>query len=327
MDSFRALLAEKSDSGYSVAFKELTNDDLPKDGEVLLDVSHSSVNYKDGLAVTGKGKIVRRFPMVLGIDLAGTVIESTSTAFVPGDRVVGTGQGLGESDWGGYTQRQRVKADAIAPLPRDLSVEEAMRIGTAGLTAMLCVMALDHHGIDQSREVVVTGAAGGVGSIAVMLLAKNGYRVAASTGRPELADYLKSLGAETIVAREELSAKGGPLQTERWAGAVDTVGGETLANLLAQTRYEGAIAACGMAGGGELTTTVWPLILRNVALLGVSSLRTSKHKRILAWARLAKELDRDLLASISRTEPLSKIFELSEEILAGKVKGRVVVST
>ena len=327
MERFRALLAEKSERGYSVGLKELTNEDLPRDGEVLVDVAFSSLNYKDGLAVTAKGKIIRRFPMVLGIDLAGTVIESTSPDFKPGDRVAGTGQGLGELDWGGYTQRQRVKADAIVPLPANLSLEEAMRIGTAGVTAMLCVMALDAYGISRDGEVVVTGAAGGVGSIAVMLLARNGYRVAASTGRPELASYLHDLGATTIVPREELSTKGAPLQTERWAGAVDTVGGETLATLLAQTVYEGAIAACGMAGGGELTTTVWPLILRNVALLGVSSLKTSKPKRLEAWTRLARELDREKLASLSRTEPLTKIAELSEEILAGRTRGRVVIDT
>lgn len=325
MERFRALLAEKTDSGYSVAFRELTNADLPAEGEVLLDVSHSSLNYKDGLAVTAKGKIIRRFPLVLGIDIAGTVIESSSPDFKPGDRVAGTGQGLGEQDGGGYTQRQRVRADAIVPLPDELTLEESMRIGTAGVTAMLCVMALDHHGIDRSGEVAVTGAAGGVGSIAVMLLARNGYRVVASTGRPELEEYLRGLGASAIVPREELSKKGGPLQSERWSGAVDTVGGETLPNLLAQTRYEGAVAACGMAGGGELHTTVWPQILRNVALLGVSSLRTSKPKRMEAWSRLARELDREKLAELSRTEPLSRITELADEILAGNVRGRVVL--
>lgn len=325
MERFRALLAEKSDGGYSVALNDLSIDDLPRDGEVLVDVAYSSLNYKDGLAVTAKGKIIRRFPMVLGIDLAGTVIESSSPDFRRGDRVAGTGQGLGEMDWGGYAQRARVKADAIVPLPETLSLEEAMRIGTAGVTAMLCVMALDDYGIARDGEVAVSGAGGGVGSLAVMLLARGGYRVAASTGRPELAAYLQDLGAATIVPRDELTKKGGPLQSERWAGAVDTVGGETLANLLAQTVYEGAVAACGMAGGGELHTTVWPLILRNVALLGVSSLRTSKAKRITAWNRLAAELDREKLASLSRTEPLSRIHELSEEILAGRVRGRVVI--
>ena len=325
MQRFRALLAEKSASGYSVGLQELTDEDLPKDGEVLVDVAYSSLNYKDGLAVTARGKIIRRFPMVLGIDLAGTVVESSSPEFRPGDRVLGTGQNLGEMDWGGYTQRERVRANSIVHVPEGLSLEDSMRIGTAGITAMLCVMALEQWGIARDGEVVVTGAAGGVGSLAVMLLAKAGYRVVASTGRPELEPWLRELGASSIVAREELSKKGGPLQTERWAGAIDTVGGETLANLLAQTAYEGAIAACGMAGGGELSTTVWPLILRNVGLLGVSSIRTSKEKRNEGWARLARDLDRDRLASISRTEPLSKIVELAEEILAGQVRGRVVI--
>ncbi len=319
--AFKALLAREN----GVAFEELTDDDLPQGG-VTVDVAYSSLNYKDGLAVTGRGKIVRRFPMVLGIDLAGTVVESSSPEFKAGDRIVGTGQGFGETDFGGYAQRQRVRPDAILPLPDALSFEQAMQIGTAGFTAMLCVMALEQAGVTPGeRELIVTGAAGGVGSIAVMLLAGRGYRVAASTGRPELEDYLRSLGATSIVSREELEKKGGPLQSERWAGGVDTVGGATLANIYAQTAYEGAIACCGMAGGHELSTTVWPMILRNVSLLGVSSLRTSKPKRIEGWARLARDADMAKLASLSRTEPLSRIFELSEEVLAGRIRGRVVI--
>ena len=264
--------------------------------------------------------------MVLGIDLAGTVVSSSSPEFSPGDRVVGIAQGLGELDWGGYAEQQRVKADAIVPLPDGLDVEQAMAIGTAGFTAMLCVLALEQGGVMPSdREVVVTGAAGGVGSLAVMLLARRGYRVAASTGRPELEPYLRNLGATSIVPREELAKKGPPMQSERWAGAVDTVGGDTLANLIAQTVYEGAVAACGMAGGAELQTAVWPFILRNVALLGVSSLRTSKPKRIAAWSRLAADVDPDKLRDLRRIEPLSKIRELSEEVLAGQTRGRVVV--
>jgi acrylyl-CoA reductase (NADPH) len=325
MKRFTALLAEKTGSGYSVALKELSDQDLPAEGEVLVDVAYSSLNYKDGLAVSARGRIVRRFPMVLGIDLAGTVVESSSPEFQPGDRILGTGQNLGEMDWGGYTQRERVRANAIVKVPDSLSLEESMRIGTAGFTAMLCVMALEHNGLAADAEVIVTGAAGGVGSIAVLLLAKAGHRVAASTGRPELEPYLRGLGATTIIARDELATKGGPLQNERWGGAIDTVGGDTLANLLAQTAYEGAVASCGMAGGHELNTTVWPLILRNVALLGVSSIRTSKEKRIEGWNRLARDLDREKLASISRTEPLAKIKELAEEIVEGRVRGRVVV--
>ena len=323
--TFHALIARDT-GGYKAAIEQLTDDDLPRDGEVLVDVAYSSLHYKDGLAVTGKGRIVRRFPMVLGIDLAGTVVESATDEFKPGDRVVGHGQGLGESDWGGYSQRQRVHANAIVPLTEALSFEEAMQIGTAGFTAMLCVLALEQAGVvPDEREIVVTGAAGGVGSLAVMLLARHGYRVAASTGRMDLESYLRDLGATSIVPREELEKKGGPLQTERWAGGVDTVGGAILTNLFAQTAYEGAIACCGMASSHELSTTVWPLILRTGSLLGVSSLRTPQPKRREAWARLAADVDRPKLASLSRVEPLSRIFELSEEILAGGVRGRVVI--
>lgn len=325
IETFPALVARQQNGGYSVNLETLRADDLPP-AEVLVDVAASSLNYKDALAVTARGRIIRKFPMVLGIDLAGTVLESSTGEFKPGDRVVGVGQSLGESDWGGYSGLQRVRASTIVPLPSTLSFEESMQIGTAGLTAMLCLMALEHAGVKPGEgEVVVTGAAGGVGSIAVMLLAGRGYKVAASTGRPELEESLRRLGAASIINREELSRAGGPLQSERWSGAVDTVGGPTLATLLAQTVYEGAIAACGMAGGSELNATVFPLILRNVALLGVSSVRTSKSKRVEAWSRLAGEIDRERLRSISRTEPLSRIAALSEEILAGRTHGRVVI--
>ncbi|HET7434306.1 MAG TPA: MDR family oxidoreductase [Thermoanaerobaculia bacterium] len=323
MNAFRALVARAADA---VGFEQLHESDLPQ-REVLVDVSYSSLNYKDALAITGRGKIVRKFPTVLGIDLAGTVVESSSADFKPGDRVVATGQGLGELDWGGYTTRERTTADALVPLPDGLTFEQAMQIGTAGFTAMLCVMELEHHGIDKSREVIVTGAAGGVGSLAVMLLAARGYTVVASTGRPEQEPYLRSLGASSIIAREELTKPGAPMQSERWAGGVDTVGGQTLATLYAQTAYEGAIAACGMAGGHELNVTVWPMILRNVALLGVSSIRTSKAKRIAGWTELARTLDPTKLAALSRTEPLTNIRALSEEILDNKVRGRIVIDT
>lgn len=323
MRAMKALIAREN----GVAFEEITNDDLPKGG-VTVDVAYSSLNYKDGLAVTGRGKIVRKFPMVLGIDLAGTVADSDTAEFKPGDRVLGTGQGLGELIWGGFAQRARVPADALVHVPAGLSLEQAMHCGTAGLTAMLCVLALEQNDVvPDEREVLVTGAAGGVGSLAVLLLAKRGYRVAASTGRPELGDYLRGLGATTIVPRDELSsAAGAPMQKERWAGAVDTVGGTTLANVYAQVAYGGAVACCGMAGGHELHTTVWPLILRNVSLLGVSSLRTPKAKRNEAWSGLAGELDAAKLAEMSRTEPLSKIFTLAEEILAGRIRGRVAIA-
>jgi acrylyl-CoA reductase (NADPH) len=321
MPLMKALMAREN----GVAFEELTDDDLPKGG-VTVDVAYSSLNYKDGLAVTGRGRIVRKIPMVLGIDLAGTDVDSDTDEFKPGDRILGTGQGLGESIWGGYTQRMRVPADAIVHVPEGLSLEQAMQAGTAGITAMLCVLALEQNDVlPDDREVLVTGAGGGVGSLAVLLLAKRGYRVAASTGRPELADYLRGLGATTIVSRDELSSPGVPMQKERWAGAVDTVGGVTLANVFAQTAYGGAVACCGMAGGHELHVTVWPLILRNVSLLGVSSLRTPKQKRIEGWSRLASDLDPAKLAELSRTEPLSRIFELAEEIHAGRVRGRVAI--
>ncbi|HYO76895.1 MAG TPA: MDR family oxidoreductase [Thermoanaerobaculia bacterium] len=309
--TFNALVARENE----VAFEQL--DDLPGDG-VTLDVAYSSLNYKDALAVTRRGKIVRKFPMVLGIDVAGTT-ES-------GQQVLAVGQGLGETEWGGYAQRARIREDALVPLPEGMSLEQSMQIGTAGFTAMLCVLALERNGVvPNDREVVVTGAAGGVGSIAVLLLAKLGYRVAASTGRPELADYLRGLGATSIVSREELAAAGAPMQKERWAGGIDTVGGTTLANVFAQTAYGGAIACCGMAGGLELATAVWPLILRNVSLLGVSSIHTPRAQRLEAWTRLARDIDFARLAELSRTEPLTKIFELSEEILAGKVRGRIVI--
>lgn len=319
----KALLATNTD-GYRVALTEIPDSDLK--GEVLVDVAYSSLNYKDALAVTGRGKIVRRFPMVLGIDLAGTVVESSSADYKPGDRVLAVGQGLGESEWGGFAQRQRVRADALVPLPDGMSLEQSMQIGTAGFTAMLCVMALARNHVQPSeREVLVTGAAGGVGSVAVMLLAGRGYRVAALTGRPQLEPYLRDLGATSIVPRAELADAGAPMQSERWAGAVDTVGGVTLVNVFAQTAYGGAVACCGMAGGHELPTTVWPLILRNVSLLGISSIRTPKAERVEAWGLLARELDARKLGELARTEPLSRINELAEEILGGGVRGRVVI--
>lgn len=319
--TFQALVAREA----GVSFEELADGDLPPSG-VLVDVAYSSLNYKDGLAVTGRGRIVRKFPMVTGIDLAGTVVASDVPEFRPGDRVLGTGQGLGELHWGGYSPRQRVPAHSIIPVPDGMSFETAMHLGTAGITAMLCVMALEQNGVvPGEREVVVTGAAGGVGSIAVMLLARRGYRVAAATGRPELEPYFRGLGATSIVSREELQKKGGPMQSERWAGGVDTVGGDILANVYAQTAYGGAVACCGMAGSHELHIAVWPLILRNVSLLGVSSLHPSKEKRVAAWSRLAQDVDPAKLAAMSRTESLSRIFELAEEIMAGQVRGRVAI--
>jgi putative YhdH/YhfP family quinone oxidoreductase len=320
-DTFRALVARAQND---VAFETKSPADLS--GEVLVDVAYSSLNFKDGLAVTGKGRIVRRFPMIVGIDLAGTVIESSIAEFQPGDRVLGTGQGLGESEGGGYTTRQRVRADAIVKVPDALSLDDAMRLGTAGLTAMLCVISLEKNDVVPGpREVVVTGASGGVGSLAVHLLAQRGFKVAALTGRPELEPYLRDLGATSIVPRDEIQNAKGPLQSERWAAGIDTVGGNILANVYAQTAYGGAVACCGMAASHELNTTVWPMILRNVSLLGVSSLKPSKAQREEAWQRLADDVDRSVLAKLSRTEPLSNIFALADEITEGRVRGRVVI--
>jgi acrylyl-CoA reductase (NADPH) len=321
-DAVRALVAR---SQKDVGFEQVNVSEM-RDGDVLVAVEFSSLNYKDGLAVTGTGRIVRQFPTIVGIDLAGTVIESATSEFTPGDRVLGTGQELGERYGGGYTVVQRVHAEALVPIPEHLSTEQSMTLGTAGLTAMLCVMALEQNDVKPNeREVVVTGAAGGVGSIAVHLLAQGGYKVAASTGRSELEPYLRELGATSVVSREEVASGSGPLQKERWAGGIDTVGGTILANVFAQTAYEGAVACCGMAGGHELSTTVWPLILRNVSLLGISSIKTSKAKRKVAWQRLAEECRPEALVRMSRTKPLSDIKSLAVEILAGRVPGRIVI--
>ncbi len=323
--SFRALLSEGVRKDYRTDFKQMTDDALPP-GEVLIDVVYSSLNFKDGLAVTGRGDIIKRFPMVCGIDLAGRVVESTSPEFRAGDEVLGVGQGLGESVWGGYSQRARVPASAILRLPAGLDLKRAMAIGTAGFTAMLCLMALEHQGLQPGeREVLVTGSGGGVGSVGVALLAARGYKVAASTGRTELHDYLRNLGAGTIVDRTTLTGKTPLLLSERWAGAIDTVGGQTLATVLAATSANGAVAACGLVGGVELPTSVIPFILRNVALLGINSVQAPKPTRIRAWDRISKELPLDKLDLMTTVEPLSSIQDLCERILAGRIRGRVVI--
>ena len=307
--------------------QQLTDADLPE-GEVTVAVSHSSLNYKDGLAVTGKGKIMRSHPMVAGIDLAGVVEASDSPDWKPGDEVLATGWGLSESRSGGFTQRQRVPASFLTAKPDGLTLQQTMAVGTAGLTAMLCVLALEGAGVAPGDgEVVVTGAGGGVGSVAVAVLAKLGFQVAASTGRTETHDYLRSLGATTIVDRAELATAGRPLDKERWLGGVDTVGSQTLATVLAQTRYRGAVAACGLAGGNDLPTTVLPFILRNVALLGVDSVQCPGPVRAEAWRRLGIDLPTDLLDAMTTVEPMSKVPELAEQILAGQTKGRVVIDT
>jgi putative YhdH/YhfP family quinone oxidoreductase len=296
---------------------------------VLVEVAYSTLNYKDGLAVAGnRNKVARKLPMVPGIDLAGTVVESRSPAWKPGDAVVVNGFGLSETQWGGYTRYQRVKAEWLLRLPDAFTLEQAMAIGTAGYTAALCVEALERWGRIRKGEgeVLVTGAAGGVGSVAVALLAKAGYAVTAATGRPETHDYLRGLGATDFVDRSSLQdAKGAPLQKERWSGAVDSVGSTTLVNVLAQTVYGGAVAACGLAGGMDLNGTVLPHILRGVALLGVESSLAPMPLREATWQRLARDLDRDKLAAMTVVEPMSRLPDLAQEILAGRTRGRVVI--
>lgn len=325
-DTFKALVLEEVEGKSRASFKELTSTDLPQ-GDVTVRVAYSTLNYKDGLAVTGKAKIARRLPMVCGIDLAGTVEESSSSAYKPGDAVVITGWGLSESYWGGYAQKQRVKSEWLVPVPQEFTLKQAMAIGTAGFTSILCVMGLEHMGVKPGEhEVVVTGAGGGVGSVAVAILAKLGYKVAASTGRPELRDYLLSLGATSIVERSALAQPSGrPFDAERWVGGVDTVGGEVLASVLRGIRYGGAVAACGLAGGANLPTSVYPFILRGVSLLGIDSVMCPKPRRLEAWRRLAHDLPIDKLNAMTVVEPLSKVPQLAEEILKGQVRGRVVI--
>ncbi len=324
-ETFTALVAEKTDGKPSVGFRQLSVADLP-DYEVLVDVAYSTLNFKDGLALTGKSPIARKFPMVCGIDLAGTVAESRSPYWKPGDKVVVNGWGMSETQWGGYSQKQRVKPEWLVRLPPAFSLEQAMAIGTAGYTAMLCVLALENYGLKPSeREILVTGAAGGVGSVAVALLAKLGYPVVAATGRPETHAYLTDLGAEGFIDRAELAQKGGALQKERWGGAVDCVGGQILTNVLAQVVYGGAVAACGLTGGTDLPATIFPFILRGVALLGVDSVMAPKPKRETAWARLARDLPIAKLNAMTEVQPMSKVMELAPKILAGQIRGRVVI--
>tara|TARA_B100001013_G_scaffold78334_1_gene42073 strand:- start:464 stop:1450 length:987 start_codon:yes stop_codon:yes gene_type:complete len=323
---FRALRVDRTEDGFQRAVVDLTDDDLPE-GDVLVDVEYSTVNYKDGLAVTDTAPVLRNFPMVPGIDLAGTVSASDDPEVSVGQRVVVNGWGIGEETWGGFAQRARVRGEWTVLLPDGIGSAEAMAIGTAGYTAMLCILALEDHDVTpEAGPVLVTGAAGGVGSVAVAVLAARGYEVHASTGRPEEADYLVGLGASEIVDRTELSETGGrPLARARWAGAVDAVGSHTLANVLSQIRPEGCVAACGNAQGTDLTTTVFPFILRGVTLRGVHSVHVPRPRRLEAWRRLDQDLDRDLLASMTRTVGLDDVPAVAAEILAGRVRGRVVV--
>jgi acrylyl-CoA reductase (NADPH) len=324
-DTFNALIAEGSRDRYTVSMKKLTLDSLP-DGQVVIETLYSSLNYKDGLALTGRGKVIRKFPMVCGVDLAGQVMESSSPEFRVGDKVLAVGQGLGETHWGGFSQCARLPADTLLHVPAELTLRQSMIIGTAGFTAMLSLMALEHNGLKpDARDVLVTGAGGGVGSLAVALLSNRGYKVVASTGRPELRPYLLDLGASAIVDRAELQQKTPPLASERWAGAIDTVGGQILASVIASTAGYGAVAACGLVGGADVVTTVFPFILRNVSLLGINSTTTSRSIRVQAWDRLAHELPPHKLEMIASVAPLSKIMQLSEQLLAGGTRGRVVV--
>ncbi|MBB4065937.1 acrylyl-CoA reductase (NADPH) [Gellertiella hungarica] len=326
MDTFRAMVIDQVDGKPKAGFRNLTMAELP-DNDVLVKVEYSTLNYKDGLAISGRGRIARRFPMVAGADLAGTVVESRAPEWKAGDKVVVNGWGMSETEWGGYSGYQRVKAGWLTRLPDAFTLEQAMAIGTAGYTAALCVLALEDWGTIRKGEgeVLVTGAAGGVGSVAVALLASRGYPVTASTGRPDTHDYLKGLGATQFVDRATLAEKGGPLQKERWTGAVDSVGSTTLANVLAQTVYGGAVAACGLAGGFDLPGTVMPHILRGVTLIGVDSVMAPAAKRDRAWALLAESLDRDKLAAMTTVEPMDRLPELADAIMAGQTRGRVVI--
>ncbi|MFG0525000.1 MDR family oxidoreductase [Pseudomonas sp. zjy_9] len=322
---FKALLIEKNEDLYQTRLTELDDSQLPE-GDVTVRVEFSTLNYKDGLAISGRSPVVRRFPMVPGIDLAGVVEASNHTRYKTGDRVLLNGWGVGETHWGGLAQKAQLKGDWLIPLPDQLSARQAMAIGTAGYTAMLCLMALERHGLSPERgEVLVTGANGGVGSFAIALLARLGYSVTASTGRPAEADYLKQLGASTIIDRSELSNPGRPLAAERWAAAIDSVGSHTLANVCASTRADGTVAACGLAQGMDFPATVAPFILRGVSLLGINSVTRPHEERVAAWQRLCSELDLAQLDDITREIALSEAIDAANDLLDGKVRGRVVV--
>ena len=326
MDRFKAWLIGKTDAGQTVAWTELGESDLMP-GDVRVRVSHTTINYKDGLALTGKAPVVRRFPMVPGIDFAGTVIASSDGAFQTGDAVILNGWGVGETHLGGYAEVAQVKGDWLIKKPDAFTPAQAMAIGTAGYTAMLAVMALEKNGVTPARgPVLVTGAAGGVGSVAIALLSKLGYHVIASTGRREESDYLKSLGAAEVIDRAELSGAPKALAKERWAGAVDSVGSTTLANVIAGTRYGGAVSACGLAQGMDLPGSVAPFILRGVTLAGIDSVMCPRDKRVEAWARLARDLDLKKLDAMTVQRPIADALALAPEILAGHVRGRVVLA-
>jgi acrylyl-CoA reductase (NADPH) len=323
---FKAILIEKQDEGQQVGIQTLNDSQLPE-GDVTVRIECSTLNYKDALAITGKGPVVRQFPMVPGIDLAGTVEASSSEEYQPGDSVLLNGWGVGETHWGGLAEKARLKSDWLIPLPSAFSARQAMAIGTAGYTAMLAVIALERQGLTPDHgDVLVTGASGGVGSYAIALLSQLGYRVVAATGRPQEEAYLRELGAEQIIERSELSQPGRPLAKERWAGAIDSVGSHTLANVLASTRYGGTVAACGLAQGMDLPATVAPFILRGVTLTGIDSVMKPRPERIEAWQRLGELLDPAKLDAITQSIGLDEAIAKAEELLQGKVRGRLVVT-
>jgi acrylyl-CoA reductase (NADPH) len=323
--TFKAIVIRRTESGQTVSLSDFAENDL-MDGDVTFRVQWSTVNYKDGLAVTGKAPIVRRFPMIAGIDAAGTVLSSSHPEWKTGDQVILNGWGCGETHLGAYAEKARVKGDWLVPLPPGLAMRDAMAIGTAGYTAMLAVMALERQGVTPDRgPVLVTGAAGGVGSVAVAVLAKLGFQVTASTGRPQEVSYLKSLGATEVVNREDLTGPVKPLAKERWAAGIDSVGSTTLANLLTMIRYGGAVAACGLAGGMDLPATVAPFILRGVSLLGIDSVMCPQKLRREAWKRLDSDLDRAKLTNMTAEIGLSGVIEAGRQIVEGRVRGRIVV--
>jgi len=322
----KAIVIDKQDDNYSANLSSINSDDLPNEN-VLIDVLYSTLNYKDGLAITGKGPVVRSFPMVPGIDLVGTVTNSDSEEFKAGDKVILNGFGVGEKHWGGLAQKAALSSDWLIPLPANLSAKQAMQIGTAGYTAMLSVIALEKQGITpDSGEVLVTGANGGVGSFAIYLLSQLGYQVTAATGRMEQADYLKSLGATNVIDRNEFSNSGKPLQKERFAAAIDSVGSHTLANICASLKYGGVVTACGLAQGMDLPASVAPFILRGISLMGIDSVMRPKADRVEAWARLASLVSSDYLDKISTEITLDQVIENAEQLMQGQIRGRVVVN-
>ena len=323
---FKGILIEKDDAGYRAALKEIDEAQLPE-GDVTVRVGHSTLNYKDGLAITGRGQVVRRFPMIPGIDLVGSVEESSHPEYRIGDSVVLNGWGVGEVHWGGLAQKARLKGEWLVPLPQQFSSQQAMAIGTAGYTAMLCVLALERHGVTPDKgEILVTGAAGGVGSVAVAVLSKLGYTVVGVSGRPQEIDYVKSLGASEVLERSAFSSKGKPMARERWAGAVDVVGSHTLANVCAATNYRGVVTACGLAGGMDFPATVAPFILRGVTLAGIDSVMCPRPDRLVAWQRLATDLDISKLSLITNEIGLEEVIPMASKLLDGQVRGRVVVN-